>query len=100
MGLRFKAFTVTLMSSKLDESEWTVRNRKMRKWDGLTVHSSNEILITSPEDLLELIGIAVHEGAHAAVPDLHEDAVLRIEHNAIKILGPILHQLEVLDEPG
>jgi hypothetical protein len=100
MNLKFKPFTVKLLTTKLDESEWTVRSRKMRKYDGLTVHSSNEILISSPEELLELIGIAVHEAAHAAVPDLEEDAILRIEHNAIKVLGPILHQLEVLDEPG
>ena len=100
MSLKFKAFTVKLLTTKLDESEWTVRSRKMRKYDGLTVHSSNEILISSPKELLELIGIAVHEAAHAAVPDLEEDAILRIEHNAIKVLGPILHQLEILDEPG
>ena len=100
MSLKFKAFTVKLLTTKLDESEWTVRSRKMRKYDGLTVHSSNEILISSPQELLELIGIAVHEAAHAAVPDLEEDAILRIEHNAIKVLGPILHQLEILDEPG
>lgn len=88
-----KDYSIKLVSPKYSENSWSVSFRRFRKWHGLTDHEARKILLDKQSDFWSLISVAIHEATHASVPDLSEDAVLRIEENCMSILKPILEPL-------
>lgn len=88
-----KNYSIRLVSPKYSENTWQIAFRSFKKYHGLTDHHARKILLDKQSDFWSLISVAIHEATHASVPDLSEDAVLRIEENCMSILKPILEPL-------
>lgn len=81
----------------LQEEQWEIRftreNLGVDTW-AICLHPERVIIIDPDIKGLELITTVLHELIHAAVPDLNEDATLRLESVFAQILqkGPWLRK--------
>jgi len=92
----FRPIRVKLMEADGSEKVWTIKPQKLRRGTlGVCDYDDREIHLHPQSDEVAMLGVLVHELVHQALPDLTEEAALRVEHNWLAAFRPILEQWDV-----
>lgn len=70
---------------------WRVVHRRLKKHWGLCDHDERVLEVHTPLTIREQVSVLVHEATHAAVPDLAERAVCRIERSVMQAIMPYIN---------
>lgn len=93
----FEPIRVKLLEADGVEKTWTVKTKKLRRGTlGVCDYDEREIHIHPQPDTIAMLGVLVHELVHQSLPDLSEEAALRVERNWLAVFAPLVEQWEVL----
>lgn len=71
----------------LNGTRWTISFGDPGRGNaGICKYEEKEIIIRPTATQVELVGFIIHEASHVALPDLNEEAILRLELTIMKVL--------------